>query len=68
MREAINSTSHTLKNRESAAYGQFLRMMESTIQMVLEMRYTTHGVIAVEATNGLIIMTVAITNPAVLAH
>ena len=60
--------SHTQKNKDNVAYGQLLRIIESISHTKLDMKYITQGVMAVDATNGLIIITVAIIKPDVLAH
>lgn len=66
--EATSNASQAQKNRDSAIYGVFLRMIESIIQTTFAVKYTTQGVMEVDATTGLNIIIVPIMNPAVLNH
>jgi hypothetical protein len=56
------------KNSDNQIQGLFFHITESIHHMAFATRYMTHGVIAVAATVGLIIIMVATTNPAVLHH
>jgi hypothetical protein len=66
--DTITKESHTQKNNDSVIYGTFFRIAESANHIRLDIRYITHGVMAVDAATGLSIIIVPIMNPAVLTH